>query len=301
MSPTVTLTRTNTRTPTPTSVSSLIWNQSYQIKYDTWFGVENPNALDVAEDLSPLSEFSSSDVNLLVFPSGYRRSIGNSATSVFNTFTFKPNQTFTSFKWITYRGPDQGKAQVLVDGAVKATVDLYNATAQWQHEITISGLSLGKHTVVIKPLNTKNPASSNKWVVVDGFKVGSVVYNDNKINVPYNDLFSYGSWLGKVGNGPRFGAYRISSVANATASFSFTGTQFRFVTARGPAYGKAQIWVDGVLRTTVDLYRPAQQWQYKVTISGLTSGNHNVVIKVLGTKNAASSGTGVVCDGFEIQ
>lgn len=189
-----------------------------------------------------------------------------------------------------------------MDGAVKATIDLYRATEQWQYEVTVSGLSNAKHTVVIKPINTKNPASSNKWVVVDSFKVGATLYNDNKINVPYSDLFSYGSWLGKVQNpGPRFGGYRLSSIRNATASFSFDGAQVSFITARGKSYGKVAIYVDGVLMKTVDLYRAAQQWQHKISITGLAYGHHNVVIKVLGTKNPASTGTGVVCDGFEIE
>jgi hypothetical protein len=255
--------------------ANLILNQSYRIKYDTWLGLEDLNALGTSNN-------------------GYRK-----ATS--GTFTFKPNQNFTSFKWVTYRGPNQGKAGVLVDGVIKATVDLYRATAQWQYEVTISGLSNAKHTVVIKPLGIKNPASSNKWVVVDGFKIGSVVYNDDKINVPYDDLFSYGSWRGKVATGPLSGAYRISNVRNATASLSFVGTQFNLITARGPSYGKVAIYADGVLKQTVDLYRATQQWQYKVAISGLTSGYHNVAIKVLGVKNPASTGTDVVCDGFEIK
>jgi bacillopeptidase F len=73
------------------------------------------------------------------------------------------------------------------------------------------------------------------------------------------------------------------------------------VTARGPAYGKAQIWVDGVLKKTVNLYNASQQWQYPVTVSGLAYGHHTVVIKVLGTKSSLSTGTGVVCDGFVIE
>ncbi len=252
---------------------AVIWNQNYRIKYDTWYGLE--------------------DVNALAFASGYRK-----ATT--GTFTFKPNIRFTSFKWVTYRGPDQGKAQIIVDGVVKATIDLYRATAQWQYNVTISGLSAARHTVVIKPLGQKNPASSGKWVVVDGFKIGATTYDDDMINVPYNDLFSYGSWLGRLDSGSLFGAYRISSVKNATASFSFNGTQLRFVTARGPAYGRAAIYVDGVLKKVVDLYSATQQWQYRVAITGLTPGNHNVVLKVLGTRNPQSTGTGVVCDGFEI-
>ena len=82
--------------------------------------------------------------------------------------------------------------------------------------------------------------------------------------------------------------------------FRFDGVTFDWVTARGPAYGKAAIYVDGVLKKTVDLYSASQQWQYKVTIAGLPYGSHTVLIKALGTKNPASRGTGVVSDGFVI-
>ncbi len=254
--------------------SNLIWNQNYRIQYDTWVGSE--------------------DINALAFASGYRKSTSG-------TFTFKPNQKFTSFKWMTYRGPDQGKAKILVDGVVKATVDLYNPTAQWQYLVEINGLTNAKHTVTVKPLNTKNPASSGKWVVVDGFTVGATTYNDNTINLPYSDLYSYGSWLGKVQKfGPRFGAYRISTVKGASMKLSFTGSQFVWVTARGPLYGKAQIFVDGVPVRTVDLYRAGPQWRYRVIIDQLTYANHVVEIRVLHTKNPLSKGFGVISDGFEI-
>ncbi len=124
------------------------------------------------------------------------------------------------------------------------------------------------------------------------------VYDEQLIYA--NNTFGYGSWFGIPSPGGAFsGAYRLSYIANATSSFSFTGTQMTWVTARGPAYGKAQIWIDGVLKQTVDLYQSTQQWQYKVTVSGLTSGTHNVVIKVLGTKNPSASGAGIVIDGFE--
>jgi hypothetical protein len=254
----------------------LIWNQSYEIKYDTWFGVKSSNAMG----------------------QGYRKAVSG-------TFTFAPSAPFTQVNWITYRGPDQGKAQVLVDGVVKATVNLYHATAQWQYKVSITGLSNQKHVVVIKPLNAKSAASSGKWIVVDAFTLGAgstmpTYYDDQLIYM--NNTLGYGSWFGIISPGGAFsGAYRLSNVANATASFSFTGTQMTWVTARGPAYGRAQIWVDGVLKQTVDLYSSTQHWQYKITVAGLTSGTHEVIIKVLGAKSPAASDDGVVIDGFEIR
>jgi len=109
---------------------------------------------------------------------------------------------------------------------------------------------------------------------------------------------SYGSWLGLLNAGAATDGYRLSTVKNAALSFSFDGVQFDWLTARGRAYGKAAIYVDGVLAQTVDLYNASQQWQYKVTIQGLAYGHHTVTIKVLGTKNSRSTGIGVVFDGF---
>lgn len=251
--------------------SPLIWNQNYGIQYDTWVGAE--------------------DVSALSFASGYRKSRTGA-------FTMKFPKSFTGFTWFTYRGPDQGKAKVYVDGVLKKTIDLYSATAQWQYPVEIKGLKNKVHTVVIKPMNTRNPASSDKWVVVDGFKIGATTYDDDFVLI--SQMYSYSNWLGVASPGPRFKAYRISSAKGASMKFSFTGTRFNWVTARGSAYGKARIYVDGVPVKTVDLYNASQQWQYRVAINNLTYGNHVVEIKVLHVKNASSTGFGIVADGFEI-
>jgi len=267
----------------------LLWNQSYDIQYDGWSGVVSSHAyaggfLPTFGALSPLSQGA--------LGSGYRRSTSG-------TFTFKSNTRSTQIKWITYRGPNQGKAQVLVDGVVKATVDLYNPIAQWQYPVTIKGLRDVPHTVVVKALNAKNARSTGKWVVVDGFMVGAVGYDDTLINTTKVTL-TYGTWVGLLDPGTRFGAYRLSTSANANMGLAFDGTGFDWVTAIGPAYGKAAIYVDGVLSKTVDLYNASRQWEHKVPVTGLPYGHHVLLIKVLGTKNPASTGTGIVNDGFVI-
>jgi len=101
--------------------------------------------------------------------------------------------------------------------------------------------------------------------------------------------------------GSFLGGYRISHATNSFVKFSFDGVQLTWTAARGPAYGKASIYIDGVLVRTVDFYRASQEWQYQVTISGLAYGNHIVVIKVLGQKDPASSGTGIVIDLLGIE
>ncbi len=81
-------------------------------------------------------------------------------------------------------------------------------------------------------------------------------------------------------------------------TFPFSGTGIDWVTATGPGYGQAQVTIDGVSKGTVDLYQPSVQWQVLESYSGLSSGSHTIVVKVLGKKNASSTGTGVVVDAF---
>jgi hypothetical protein len=72
----------------------------------------------------------------------------------------------------------------------------------------------------------------------------------------------------------------------------------QWITATGPRYGEADVTIDGVDQGVVDLYSASVNWQVAKTYSGLASGTHTIVVKVLGTKDPASTGTNVVVDAF---
>jgi bacillopeptidase F len=69
--------------------------------------------------------------------------------------------------WYAETGPDQGKAQVTVDGANKGSIDLYAPAAAWQVPHVFNGLGPGSHSLVIMALGTKNPLSTGTQVSVD--------------------------------------------------------------------------------------------------------------------------------------
>jgi hypothetical protein len=90
----------------------------------------------------------------------------SSAAGATASYTF----TGRSIAWIGLRGPNRGRAQVLVNGALVATVDLFASkylkqrviwSASWTGSIT--------RTVVIKVLGT----SGSPRVDLDGFAFGS--------------------------------------------------------------------------------------------------------------------------------
>jgi subtilisin family serine protease len=95
------------------------------------------------------------------------------------------------------------------------------------------------------------------------------------------------------------GTLAMSSDDGATATFTFTGTQFAWIADESSARGQAAVIIDGVQQAVVDLYSVtpgAQRVAYLGT--GLASGAHTVMIKVLHRKNAASTGYLVGVDGW---
>ena len=79
---------------------------------------------------------------------------------------------------------------------------------------------------------------------------------------------------------------------------TFTGTSIDWKTAKGKAYGKAAVKIDGVSKGTVDLYQVATAWQSLLTYGGLSPGSHTLVIQVLGQKDPKATAKTVVVDGF---
>jgi YD repeat-containing protein len=78
----------------------------------------------------------------------------------------------TEVRWIGFKGPWAGIAEVYLDGALKATVDTYAPTEQAQVLMyTASGLPSGSHTIQIKVTGTWSASSVSAWIVLDAFDV----------------------------------------------------------------------------------------------------------------------------------
>jgi hypothetical protein len=195
--------------------------------------------------------------------------------------------------WLSNKGPSRGIAAVTVDGVSKGTVDLYSA-APAAFSKAFGGLSTGKHTIVIKVSGTKNAASTGTGVVVDGFTVGTTTTQENGKAITYN------TWKGATSVNASGGAYRSSGSAGAVAQLKFSGTSVGWVTAVGPGWGKAEVYIDNVDKGTVDLYASTAHWQTLKSYTGLAAGNHTIQVKVLGTKNASALKTTVPIDGFTV-
>jgi bacillopeptidase F len=181
---------------------------------------------------------------------------------------------------------------VYIDGVSKGSLNLYAPVAQ-ASSMMFSGLSASKHTVTIK-VTGKSVLSGGYYVMVDGFRVGNLITQDTS---PY---VRYGDWVGRESSNAAGGAYRLATTSSSSASLTFIGTRVAWITATAPSAGKAQVFIDGISRGVVDLYAERRTWGVRKSYSGLSSGSHIIAVRVLGTRNAESSKSNVVVDGFTV-
>ncbi|MDQ3855012.1 MAG: DUF4838 domain-containing protein, partial [Chloroflexota bacterium] len=82
------------------------------------------------------------------------------------TLTFRGSRV----GWVSTRGPNRGKAEVLLDGVRKAVIDLYSPVLQPRRLVfSIAVNASVSHKLEVRPLGTKNAAASKAYVDVDGF------------------------------------------------------------------------------------------------------------------------------------
>ncbi len=199
--------------------------------------------------------------------------------------------TGSSVTWSTATGPTQGKASVSIDQRFRGTFDQYEPAWHVRVPRTFRHVGPGEHTITIRVLGVKgSSAGTDTQVVVDAFAVGAVVVSNPELTL---------SWGTSKLRAASRGGVATSDMARSAAAFAFWGTGVDWATLRGPDQGRASIFVDGVLATTVDNYAAATSVQPR-SFTGLDLGQHELRIVVLGTSRPRSEGTKVAIDSFTV-
>ena len=79
------------------------------------------------------------------------------------------------------------------------------------------------------------------------------------------------------------GSAKASRAARAGVTFSFSGTSVAWIGPVGPTRGRASVYVDGRLVTTVNLYRSTFQPRQVLFATRVAAGSHTLTIRVAGT------------------
>jgi trimeric autotransporter adhesin len=214
----------------------------------------------------------------------------------------------TAVRWIGYRGPVAGMADISLDGIPLARIDLYSAAEELQVPVfTATGLSAGSHTLVIQVTGLRNAAASAALVVVDAFDLtlpsgGPPVHRVQQLD-PAVSYVTPG-WMEGTPTSLYSGrTATVSGIAGARTEFTFTGSAVRWIGQRRRDGGIALVYVDGALAGEVDTFAPTQdEFQSPLfTRTGLSPGTHTLVVEVSGRKHDDSAGSMVLVDAFEIQ
>jgi hypothetical protein len=207
----------------------------------------------------------------------------------------------TSVAWRGYRGPDAGIARVYVDGAFAAEVDTYAPTHFVQDVVyTADGLADGMHTITVEATGLRHPSASAARIVVDAFDVTAPGQRTQETDAAV--LFS-GSWV--QGNRNRTWSEGTSAVSNtpgSRASFTFSGTEVRWVGFRAARTGIARVYLDGAFVAEIDTYAAGKEgYQDTVhTFSGLAPGTHTVEVEATGRRHPDATNNYVVVDAFDV-
>lgn len=201
------------------------------------------------------------------------------------------------------RGPAGGYAQIYIDGVLKtSTASFYASAIKYQQTIyAATGLTAAHHTMVIVAAGTKPTVATGTWVYVDALKTASATIQDSSASVV--DGFRHIATSYASG-----GAYDVIDFVAAggktgpALSFQFAGTGVNWYGTKGTTYGKAYVYIDGVYKATVDLYRSSLAYKQAVYASPtLTNAVHTIRILVVGAKQAASAGYDVSFDYFAVR
>jgi hypothetical protein len=106
-------------------------------------------------------------------------------------------------------------------------------------------------------------------------------YSESNARVRYS-----GRWTTSASSVYWGGKAKASSQAEARASLTFTGRSVEVVSRKGPGRGKVKIYVDGVLKATVDLYARGSYQNQRVVWAGnwSTAATRTITVRVLGTE-----------------
>ncbi|MCA1833885.1 MAG: hypothetical protein LC750_14385 [Actinobacteria bacterium] len=193
--------------------------------------------------------------------------------------------------WYTVSGRNMGMADVYVDNVKKATYSQYASVATYKVRHSFS-LPAGIHVLSIVVLGKKGTSSATDTrIAIDAFKVGATLYSSPVLTMSGKIMVTSAASGGK---------YETTTMPGSNLYFTFHGTGIDWYTVTGPSQGKANVYIDGAFKGTIDNYASSTHYKVKRSYRSLSDGAHTMRIVITGTKNTRSAGTSVCVDAWGI-
>ena len=111
-----------------------------------------------------------------------------------------------------------------------------------------------------------------------------------------------GVWVTEAYEGPSNGKIRVAGDAGSRLHFRFTGSQVKMIVATYWTCGSANVYLDGELAGTVNLYSYNPTYNVvDVDLPGIKRVEHVLTVEVLGTGNPEGTYNFVNVDAFEVR
>jgi hypothetical protein len=193
------------------------------------------------------------------------------------TFTATAGQTASVYG---IRMPDGGNADVYLDGVKKGTLSFYAATAARVRVYLSGSLTAGAHTISIRPLGTKPAASTNTWVAVDNVAIGTTVKQESALKQSFRPVSSASAFGGSYETMTQAPA---ADPTPARFQLALVGTGVKVYATKTPASGRARVYVDGALKSTINLNSASTVYKALVYSTTFAPGLHGIRIEAVGT------------------
>jgi alpha-tubulin suppressor-like RCC1 family protein len=214
--------------------------------------------------------------------------------------------SYTLSAWVSTAGAN-GVLGLNVNGSARASVTIPNNTTYNQQTISNISLSAGDTVLVYVSGSSTNSVNLDDTSLTLGtpnmLSTVCAIADDSDAAITYSGTGG-SDWSSCNGSVYYSMSCHTATTTGADFQFTFTGSQFSWYGLKDVNLGKADVYIDGTLKTTVDCYS-ATRGVYELYNIGaasgtgsttLTAASHTVQIIVKGTKNASSTGTGIVND-----
>lgn len=245
-----------------------------------------------SDDAGPEIEYSGGQwTHTLQLPMAYAGTLSlTNSPGATATFRFSG----TTVGYVFRMGPSYGIVSILIDGVDHGAIDLYSPHDAWQVTKWLT-VATGEHTLMIRSTGLKHRAAIGTHIVVDRFIVAPTAATRGLYDNGDPRIMFSGGWHDAAEPAAYGGSYRHASGTDGTApsarffSFTFAGDQVTYIGARGQNRGRVAVVIDGIRRSTIDLYTETTEWQVAATFDRIGSGIHELHVTVLGEKHPSSA------------
>ena len=177
---------------------------------------------------------------------------------------------------LTWSGADDRSGVARYDVAQRRDGGAWSTASTTTPAFVNVALAAG-HTYQFRIRAVDGAGNVGAWMTGTAFKLSAVSQASRAVHY-------HGTWATSTSTTWWGGTARASSTKGSTATYTFTGKSIAWVGLKAATRGKAQVYVNGVLKATVDLYSATTLRQRVVwSANYATSANRTVTIKVLGT------------------